>query len=148
MIRRIEYSRMDSSGMNFIIKIHCGNFSLLIIVDPLKETSENDNQFPEMTSKASTIDNEAKESPNKLIEKLSAALDVGSNVQNVNQDGNTNEQTPNEQDAGSNLKYIDQYVGVAEQSDDPDGNINKQFPKEHDVDAAEQNANQDGNANE
>ncbi|KAF3626802.1 hypothetical protein FXO38_29053 [Capsicum annuum] len=125
---------MDSSGMNFIIKIHCGNFSLLIIVDPLKETSENDNQFPEMTSKASTIDNEAKESPNKLIEKLSAALvSVSAKEDLVKQHAKVAEEA---------------VAGVAEQSDDPDGNINKQFPKEHDVDAAEQNANQDGNANE
>ncbi|KAM3308716.1 filament-like plant protein [Capsicum chacoense] len=42
--------------------------------DPLKETPENDNQSPEVTSKAATIDNEVKESPKKLIEKLSAAL--------------------------------------------------------------------------
>lgn len=42
--------------------------------DPLKETPENDNQSPEVTSKAVTIDHEAKGSPKKLIEKLSAAL--------------------------------------------------------------------------
>ncbi|KAF3669095.1 Elongation factor 1-delta, partial [Capsicum annuum] len=43
-------------------------------IDPLKEAPKNDNQSPEVTSKAATINNEAKESPKKLIEKLSAAL--------------------------------------------------------------------------
>ncbi|XP_075075392.1 filament-like plant protein isoform X1 [Nicotiana tabacum] len=42
--------------------------------DALKETPDHDNQSPEVTSKAVTIDHEAKESPRKLIEKLSAAL--------------------------------------------------------------------------
>lgn len=42
--------------------------------DPLKETPENENQSPEVTSKAATIAHEAKGSPKKLIEKLSAAL--------------------------------------------------------------------------
>ncbi|OIT02389.1 PREDICTED: filament-like plant protein isoform X2 [Nicotiana attenuata] len=42
--------------------------------DALKETPDHDNQSPEVTSKAATIDHEAKESPRKLIEKLSAAL--------------------------------------------------------------------------
>lgn len=42
--------------------------------DLLKKTPENDNQSPEVTSKAATIDDEAKKSPKKLIEKLSAAL--------------------------------------------------------------------------
>ncbi|CAN4097742.1 unnamed protein product [Withania somnifera] len=42
--------------------------------DPLKETPENDNQSLEVTLRAATIDHEAKESPKKLIEKLSAAL--------------------------------------------------------------------------
>ncbi|PHU12224.1 hypothetical protein BC332_19154 [Capsicum chinense] len=135
---------------------------------------ENDNQSPEVTSKAVTIDNEAKESPKKLIEKLSAALvnvtakedlvkqhakvaeeavvpneqDVGSNVQNADQDRNTNEQTPNEQDVDSNVENADQDVGVVKLSANQDGNTNKQFLNKQDVDAAEQNANQDGNANE
>ncbi|XP_060181987.1 filament-like plant protein [Lycium barbarum] len=42
--------------------------------DPLKKTPDNDSQSPEVTSKAATIGHEAKESPKKLIEKLSAAL--------------------------------------------------------------------------
>ncbi|KAL3366013.1 hypothetical protein AABB24_010911 [Solanum stoloniferum] len=42
--------------------------------DPLKETPDNDIQSPEVTSKVATLDHEAKESPKKLIEKLSAAL--------------------------------------------------------------------------
>nr|XP_016484571.1 PREDICTED: filament-like plant protein isoform X4 [Nicotiana tabacum] len=42
--------------------------------DALKETPDHDNQSPEVTSKAATIDHEAKESPRKLIEKLSAAI--------------------------------------------------------------------------
>ncbi|PHT59390.1 hypothetical protein CQW23_01753 [Capsicum baccatum] len=109
------------------------NLAVRFLQDPLKETSENDNQFPEVTSKASTIDNEAKESPKKLIEKLSAALvSVSAKEDLVKQHAKVAEEA---------------VAGVAEQSDDPDGNTNKQFPKEHDVDAAEQNANKDGNAN-
>ncbi|KAJ8557975.1 hypothetical protein K7X08_004741 [Anisodus acutangulus] len=42
--------------------------------DPLKEAQDHGKQSPEVTSKAATIDHEAKESPKKLIEKLSAAL--------------------------------------------------------------------------
>ncbi|KAF3627224.1 hypothetical protein FXO37_29969 [Capsicum annuum] len=106
--------------------------SFFFLQDPLKETPENDNQSLEVTSKAATIDNEAKKSPKKLIEKLSVAL--------VN--------IPNEQDMGSNVKNVNQDIGVAVQSADLDGNINKQFLNEQDVDTAEQNANQDGNANE
>ncbi|KAF3633203.1 hypothetical protein FXO38_25704 [Capsicum annuum] len=138
-------------------------------MDSLKETPENDNQTPKVTSKAATIDNETKKSSKKLIENLSAALvnvsvkedlvkqhakvaeeavDVGSNVQNDDQDGNTNEQTHNEQDVGSNMQNVDQDIGVAEQSADPDEKTNKQFLNEQDVDATEQNANQDENANE
>ncbi|PHT76493.1 hypothetical protein T459_20015 [Capsicum annuum] len=144
--------------------------------DSLNETPENDNQSPEVTSKAVTIDNEAKESPKKLTEKLSAALvnvtakedlvkqhakvaeeaviDVGSNVQNADQDRNTNEQTPNEQDVGSNVQNADQDslddhdVGVVEKSADPDGDTDEQVPNEQDVATTEQNADQYGNANE
>ncbi|PHU04798.1 hypothetical protein BC332_25620 [Capsicum chinense] len=93
----------------------------LYLKDPLKETPENDNQSPEVTSKAATIDNEAKESPNKLKEKLSAALvnflneqDVETAKQNANQDGNANEQSPDDHD-----------IGVAEQSADPDGDTDE-----------------------
>ncbi|PHT50858.1 hypothetical protein CQW23_10605 [Capsicum baccatum] len=93
-----------------------------------------------------------------MKEKLSVALvNVSAKEDLVNQhakvaeefvaDGNTNEQTPNEQDVGSNVQNADQDVGVAEQSADPDGNTNKQFPNEQDVAVAEQNANQDGDAN-
>ncbi|PHT36070.1 hypothetical protein CQW23_23770 [Capsicum baccatum] len=102
--------------------------------DPLKETPENDNQSPEVTSKAATIDNEAKESPNKLIEKLSAALvNVSAKEYLVKQHAKVAEEA---------------VAGIAEQSADPDGNTDKQFPNEQDMDAAEQNTNQDGNVNE
>ncbi|KAF3645852.1 hypothetical protein FXO38_19469 [Capsicum annuum] len=137
--------------------------------DPLKETSENNNQSPKVTSKAAIIDNEAKKSPKKLIEKLSAALinitakedlvkqhakvaeeavDVGSNVQTTDQVRNTNEQTPNEQDVGSNVQNADQDVGVAEQSADPDGDTDEQVPNEQDVGATEKNVDQYGDVNE
>ncbi|PHU11463.1 hypothetical protein BC332_18393 [Capsicum chinense] len=136
---------------------------------------ENNNQSPKVTSKAAIIDNEAKESPKKLIEKLSAALvnvtakedlvkqhakvaeeavDVGSNVQNTDQVENTNEQTPNEQDVGSNVQNADQDspndhdVGAAEQSADPDGDTDEQVSDEQDLGAAEQNANQHEDINE
>ncbi|XP_055830076.1 filament-like plant protein [Solanum dulcamara] len=42
--------------------------------DEQDQTPDNDNQLPEVTSKVATIGHEAKESPKKLIEKLSAAL--------------------------------------------------------------------------
>ncbi|XP_009774512.1 filament-like plant protein isoform X1 [Nicotiana tabacum] len=42
--------------------------------DALKEFSDHDKQSPEITSKAATIDDEAKESLRSLTEKLSAAL--------------------------------------------------------------------------
>ncbi|KAF3632169.1 hypothetical protein FXO37_27633 [Capsicum annuum] len=108
--------------------------AIRFLQDPLKETPENDNQSPEVTLKAVTIDNEAKESPKKLIEKLSDALvNVSAKEDLVKQ----------------HAKVAEKFVaGVAEQSADPDRNINKQFSNKQDVDAAEQNANQDGNANE
>ncbi|PHU04476.1 hypothetical protein BC332_25298 [Capsicum chinense] len=135
--------------------------SLISVIqkDPLKETPKNDNQSPEVTSKAANIDNEAKESTKKLIEKLPVALvnvsakedlvkkhakvakeavaDVDAAEQNANQDGTVNEQSPNDHD-----------VGVAEQSADPDGDTHEQITDEQDLGAAEQNANQHGDINE
>ncbi|PHT33969.1 hypothetical protein CQW23_25769 [Capsicum baccatum] len=126
------------------------------ISDPLKETPENDNQSPEVTSKAATIDNEAKKSPKKLIEKLSAVL-VNVNAkedlvklhakvaEEAVADGNTNEQTHNEQDVVSNMQNADQDspndhdVGIAEQSVDRDRDTDEQVPNEQDVGATEQN---------
>ncbi|PHT65527.1 hypothetical protein T459_29952 [Capsicum annuum] len=125
--------------------------------DPLKETPENVNQSPEVTSKAATIDDKAKESPKKLIEKLSAALvnvsakedlvkqhakvaeEVVAGVaeQSANLDGDTNEQVPNEQDMGATEQNVDQY-----------GDTNKQVSDEQDLGAAEQNANQHEDINE
>ncbi|PHT43256.1 hypothetical protein CQW23_17281 [Capsicum baccatum] len=102
--------------------------------DSLNETPENDNQSPKVTSKAATIDNEAKESPKKLIEKLSATLvNVSAKEDLVKQHAKVAEEA---------------VVGVVEQSVDPDRDTNKQFLNEQDVDATEQNANQDENANE
>ncbi|PHU00422.1 hypothetical protein BC332_30209 [Capsicum chinense] len=99
---------------------------------------------PEVTSKAATIDNEAKESPKKLIEKLSAALvnspndhDVGVAEQSADLDGDTNEQVPNEQDVGATEQNVDQY-----------GDANKQVSNEQELGAAEQNANQHKDINE
>ncbi|KAF3650620.1 hypothetical protein FXO38_17060 [Capsicum annuum] len=131
--------------------------------DPLKETPKNVNQSPEVTSKAATIDDKAKESPKKLIEKLSAALvNVSAKEDLVKQhakvaeevvaDGNTNEQTPNEQDVGSNVQNADQDVGVAEQSvaeqsANLDGDTNEQVPNEQDMGATEQNVDQYGDTN-
>ncbi|PHT75939.1 hypothetical protein T459_19461 [Capsicum annuum] len=133
--------------------------------DPLKETSENNNQSPKVTSKAAIIDNEAKKSPKKLIEKLSAALinitakeDLVKQHAKVAEEAvvvrNTNEQTPNEQDVGSNVQNADQDspndhdVGVAEQSADPDGDTDEQVPNEQDVGATEKNVDQYGDVNE
>ncbi|PHT57098.1 hypothetical protein CQW23_05584 [Capsicum baccatum] len=73
--------------------------------------------------------------------------------QNADQDGNTNEQTPTELDVGSNVQNVDQDVGVAEQSiaeqsADPDGDTDEQVSNEQDVGATEQNVDQYGDANE
>ncbi|PHT59962.1 hypothetical protein CQW23_02325 [Capsicum baccatum] len=115
-------------------EVHLGLVLKVDSQDPLKETPENDNQLPEVTSKIAIIDNEAKESPKKLIEKLSAALvNVSAKEDLVKEHAKVTKEV---------------VVGVAEQSADPDGNTNKQFLNEQDVDAAEQNANQDENANE
>ncbi|PHT35979.1 hypothetical protein CQW23_23679 [Capsicum baccatum] len=95
--------------------------------DPLKETPENDNQSPEVTSKAATIDNEAKESPNKFKEKLSAALvnvpneqHVGATERNVDQYGDANEQASDEQDLGAAERNVNQHKDINEQNHDQD----------------------------
>ncbi|PHT34046.1 hypothetical protein CQW23_25846 [Capsicum baccatum] len=120
-------------------------------MDSLKETLENDNQTLEVTSKAATIDNEAKKSSKKLIENLSAALVnvsvkedlvkqhakvaeeavVGVVEESVDPDGDTDEQVPNEQDVGATEQNADQY-----------GDANEQVSDEQDLGAAEQNTNQ------
>ncbi|KAF3660601.1 hypothetical protein FXO37_13352 [Capsicum annuum] len=125
--------------------------------DPLKKTPKNDNQSPEVTSKVVTIDNEAKESPKKLIEKLSAALVnvtakeglvkqhakvaeeavAGVAEQSADPDGDTDEQVPNEQDVGVTEQNVDQY-----------GDANEQVSDEQDLGANEQNANQHEDINE
>ncbi|KAF3659187.1 hypothetical protein T459_25084 [Capsicum annuum] len=79
--------------------------------DPLKETPKNDNQSPEVTSKAATIDNEAKESTKKLIEKLLVALiNVSAKEDLVKQHAKVAEEA---------------VAGVAEQSADPDGDTDE-----------------------
>ncbi|PHT42424.1 hypothetical protein CQW23_16449 [Capsicum baccatum] len=166
----IQNDTLMSSGKFIVLNNSSSVFkdsssdAMSLISDLLKETPENDNQSPEVTSKAATIDDEAKESTKKLIEKLSAALvNVSAKEDLVKQhakvaqeaitDENTNEQTPNEQDVGSNVQNADQDspndydVGVAEQSADPDGDIDEQVTNEQDVGATEQNPDQYRDAN-